>query len=314
MSCFTPVRGRMARLTRVDGCGRPQCGPCAMATTKGWISAAFSPQTEEGEAINVTNANGETCVSEPACPRMTGITVTITFCQVDTDIFTFVTGQDPLTNDRGENVGFDLGDIPCTSGFALETWTGVASQTGCDGTSGGAEYGYQVLPWITGARLGDWTVENSNVTFSITGTARSGSGWGVGPYDVQDYAGDVAGRLFTPIAPNKFGRLIKTTIPPPEAVCGCQELTGCDDTITGLIVDPAAATLPVTGTEQLTVIGTEVDGGVQDVTDQSTFVTSDPAVATVDANGLVTAVGPGTATITATYNAMTADSVITVEA
>lgn len=285
-----------------------------MATTKGWISAEFSPQVEDGEAINVVNAAGETCVSEPACPTSTGIEVTLTFCQVDTDVFTFVTGQDPLVNDRGDNIGFDIGDIPCAAGFALEIWTGVASAGGCDGASGSAEYGYQVLPWISGARLGDWTIENANVTFSITGTARNGSGWGVGPYDVQDYAGDVAGRLFTPIAPNKFGRLIRTTIAPPEAVCGCQELTGCDDTITGLLVDPAAATIVVTATQQLQAYGTEVDGGVQDVTDEAVWTTSDPLVATVDANGLVTAVAPGTATITATHLTFTDTSVITVEA
>lgn len=314
MSCFTPVRGRMARLTRVDGCGRPRCGPCSVVTTMGWISAEFSPQIEEGEAINVTNAAGQTCVSEPACPTMTGIDVTLTFCKVDTDAFSFVTGQDPLINDRGDNVGFDFGDIPCTAGFALEIWTGVASSQGCDGAVGEARYGYFVLPWITSARLGDWTVENAAVNFSITGTARNGSGWGQGPYNVQDYAGGVAGKLFTPIAPNKFGRMIETTIEPPAEQCGCQELTGCDDTITGLLVDPAAVTLVVTATQQLQVYGTEADGGVQDVTDEATYTTSDPAVATVDATGLVTAVGPGTATITATYGAFNDTSTITVEA
>lgn len=313
MSCFTPVRGRMARATRVDGCGRPVCGPCSVVTSMGWISAAFSPQVDEGEAVTVTNAAGQQCVNEPACPTLTGITVTVTFCQVDTDLFSFITGQDPLVNDRGDNVGFDIGDIPCTSGFALEIWTGVSSATGCDGATGEAEYGYQVLPWITSARLGDWTVENGAVSFVITGTARNGSGWGKGPYDVQDYDGGVAGPLFTPIAPNKFGRLIRTTVEPPEAVCGCQELTGCDDTIISIEIDPAAATLVVTGTEQLSVYGVENDGGVQDVTGQATYVSSAPAVATVDANGLVTAVSAGTATITATYMAFNADSEITVD-
>lgn len=314
MSCFTPVRGRMARLTRVDGCGRPICSDCSTATSIGWISAQFSPQTEQGEPINVTNAAGETCVSEPACPRMTGINVTITFCRVDTDLFSFITGRDPVPNDAGEGVGFDFGDIPCTAGFALEIWTGVASQTGCDGSSaGGAEYGYFVMPWISSARLGDWPVGNSNVTFSITGTAKRGGGWGVGPYDVQDRQDGSAGPLVTPIPPSMFGRLIRTTVPPPEEQCGCQPLEGCDNTVESIQLDPQTVTLPPTATQQLTVIGIEADGGVQDVTADSTYTSSDETVATVDENGIVTAVSPGTATITATYEGMTTTMTITVE-
>jgi len=282
-------------------------------STKGWISAEFSPQVEDGEAINVTNAAGETCVSEPACPTMTGIEVTLTFCKVDTDLFSFITGRDPVVNDRGEGVGFDIGDIPCTAGFALEIWTGVASSTGCDGANSGAEYGYLVLPWISSARLGDWTIENSNVTFSITGMARTGSGWGVGPYDVQDYQDGSAGPLFEPIPPTLFGRLIRTTIAPPEEQCGCQPLTGCDDTVARIQIDPATATLVETATQALTVLGIENDGGVQDVTALATYTSSAPLVATVDTNGVVTGVGPGTATITATYNGMTSTTTVTVE-
>jgi hypothetical protein len=316
MSCFTPVRGKMMRLTRVDGCGRPICGPCSTVVSKGITTAEFSPQVEEGEAISVPNFTGEICVDEPACPTMSGIEVTVTFCRVDTDAFSFITGEDPVVNDSGEGVGFDFGDIPCAGGFALEIWTGVASAGGCGAGNAAAEYGYFVLPWITSARLGDWTVENSNVTFSITGTARRGSGWGKGPYDVQDYASGVPGPLFQPIAPHKFGRLIRTTVAPPEEQCGCQELTGCDDTVESIQVDPAAATVPIGLTEQLTVFGVESDGGVQDLTDVATFVSSDPAVATVDANGLVTAVAAGTATITAsttTPGPFNAISTITVD-
>lgn len=303
MSCFAPVRGRMARMTRVDGCGRPQCGPCSVVVTKGIVTVEFSPQVDDGEEVNVKNFASETCVYEPACPTMTSIEVTITFCRVDTDAFTFVTGEDPVINDRGDGVGFDFGQIPCTAGFALEVWTGISSQTGCDGATGTAEYGYQVLPWITSAKLGDWTIEDGPVSFVITGSARSGSGWGKGPYDVQDYDGGAAGPLYVPLAPNKFGRLIRTTIAPPEEQCGCQELTGCDDTVTSVQITPDSVDLVETATQQLTVLGVENDGGVQDVTDGSTFVSSAPAVATVDANGLVTGVSAGTAVITATYGA-----------
>lgn len=53
--------------------------------------------------------------------------------------------------------------------------------------------------------------------------------------------------------------------------------------------------------EQLVVTATQLDGGSQVVTGSSTYSSSDPAVATVSASGLVTAVAVGSATITAQY-------------
>lgn len=320
MTCFTPVRGRMARITRVNSCGKPICGPCSVVVTKGWISAEFSPQIDDGDDITVTNAAGETCVSVPAKRTMTGIDVTLTFCLVDTDAFAIMTGQDPITNPAGENIGFDFGDVSDDVGFALEIWTGVQSATACDGTTGQARYGYFVLPWVSSTALGDWTVENDAVNFVINGTARNNSGWGRGPFDVQDGAGGVAGPLDPPLDPRKFGRLIETTVAPPLDQCGCQELTGCDPTVESISVVPATATLPASATQQLTVIANQADGGVQDVTRTATYTSSDPAVATVDSNGVVTAVGGGTATITASYTppgggaALTDTSEITVTA
>lgn len=320
MSCFTPVRGRMARITRVDACGKPICSPCSIVVTKGWISAEFSPQVDDGDDITVTNAAGEQCVNVPAKKTMTGIDTTLTFCNVDTDAFSITTGQDPILNDRGEGIGFDIGDVSGDIGYALEIWTGIQSQSACSGAQGASRYGYQVIPWITSNVLGDWTIENDAVSFSIAGTARNNSAWGRGPFAVQDLADGSGRNLDPPLAPSKFGRLITTTIAPPGDRCGCQALTGCDTTITSLDLVPATASIVETGTQQLSVIANQADGGVQDVTALATYSSSDEETATVDEAGLVTGVAAGTATITATYDPppvggpLTDTSVITVTA
>jgi len=78
-------------------------------------------------------------------------------------------------------------------------------------------------------------------------------------------------------------------------------LAGAGSSAAGLRIDPPA--VAVSGpnrVQQLIVV--EDDGGrvVADRTAAATFVSSNPAVATVSAAGLVTAVGPGEATVTAT--------------
>jgi hypothetical protein len=76
---------------------------------------------------------------------------------------------------------------------------------------------------------------------------------------------------------------------------------------------PVVNSLSVTGTSPMTVgqqaqytaTANMSDGSSPNVTAQSQWASSNPAVATVDANGVVTAVAPGTTTITASYQGQT---------
>lgn len=80
--------------------------------------------------------------------------------------------------------------------------------------------------------------------------------------------------------------------------------------VTGVTVTPATASIAVGSTQQLNATVEPSNATNQAVT----YTSSDEAVATVNASGLVTAVGAGTATITATTadGSFTATSVITV--
>jgi hypothetical protein len=75
--------------------------------------------------------------------------------------------------------------------------------------------------------------------------------------------------------------------------------------VTGVKLDKTAVTIPYGGTEPLTLTATVDPDDAADKT--VTWASSDTTVATVDANGKVTAVKAGTATITATATNGTAD-------
>ena len=85
--------------------------------------------------------------------------------------------------------------------------------------------------------------------------------------------------------------------------------------VTALAVTPNPVSLEIGGVQSLTVTGTFSDGKTYVVNFGSTFVSSAPAVAKVDAaTGYVTAVAAGTANITATHTASgkTATTAVTV--
>jgi len=84
--------------------------------------------------------------------------------------------------------------------------------------------------------------------------------------------------------------------------------------VLSIAVSPAATTLAPGATQALTVIATYNNLSTRPVTAGSTFVSSNPTVATVDATGVVAAVAVGTANITATHTASgnTAEAAITV--
>src|ERR1700750_1315066 len=101
-------------------------------------------------------------------------------------------------------------------------------------------------------------------------------------------------------------------------------LSGCggspDDNTTPAFISfggPAAmpgASVSIGGTAQLKVVVTFRDGSTNDITSQARYTTSNANVATVDSAGKLTAVGPGTVTITSTYQSLTAGINITVAA
>lgn len=222
---FSLVRGRRLRATRLDGCGAVSLGPDSQLTTKGFISVALTANTEEGETITVTNAAGEICILDEPAPKFTGYGIEVQFCGVDPQLISLMTGQPVVVDGSDVVVGFQINsDVTADdSGFALELWSSVPVGT-CD-ESGDVSYGYFLVPFVKGGTLGDFTVENGAVNFTLSGaSSKDGNEWGVGPYDVVADDTGVASPLLVALPDTNHLHMQLTTIAPPDASDGATEL------------------------------------------------------------------------------------------
>lgn len=210
------VRGRVARATRLDLCAAPIRGEYNQVTTDGVISAEFTPVTTETEAIDVRNFGGVRKIYEPSIAEYAGHGVNLTFTDVDFDMFNIVTGMPLVFDDAGNVVGIDLDTKIKLSdvGFALEIFAGVGAEDVC---APGEEprYGYVLVPRLQGGILGEFSVTNGAVSFTVTGAVtRDGNQWGAGPYLVDRTAGEPS-TLFQPISPTAALRIMTVTVAPP---------------------------------------------------------------------------------------------------
>ena len=222
--CFPLVRGRVMRATRLDGCGRVDASGCSSITSDGFVSVAFTANVEEGDTISVTNAAGRVCVRDAPTPTLTGYTLVITFCEVNPDLYAMLTGQATVFDSGGDAVGFRVnGDVDSSkSGFALELWSNVPGEACGTDPSAEGTFGYLLLPFIQGGVLGDFTIENGAVTFTIqNASTKTGSGWGKGPYNVVADDTGAAGPLLEDILPGDFLHVQLTSIAPPDPACDC---------------------------------------------------------------------------------------------
>lgn len=238
---FSLVRGRALRVTRLDGCGSVVLGPDSKVSTEGFISIGLTANTEEGETISVTNAAGNVCILDQPAPKFTGYGIAVSFCGVDPDLFSLMTGQ-PLvmSADGNDVVGFGVdSDVNLDgTGFAMEMWSNVPVAA-CD-ASGSASFGYMLIPFVKGGVLGDLTVENGAINFTLSGaSSKDGNEWGVGPYSVVRNAAGNPGPLNKAIPTTRHLHTEVTTVAPPST-----DDTG--DTAVGVPATRATAGTPAT--------------------------------------------------------------------
>jgi hypothetical protein len=222
---LTPVRGRVARVTRLDNCGRIVVGAYNQAASEGIVTAAFTPNTVDTEEINVPNWAGKRCVYEPSVTELAGYALVLTFCNVDFEMFEIITGQTLVFNADGNVDGIEVDTaIPVAeNGFAFEAWTGSQGGDVCEDPNAQGDYGYLLLPRLVGGILGEFSLANGAINFTITGAnTKEGNQWGNGPYAVQMDSLGVPGLLVQPVSKTAALRLMTTTVAPPAETIGAR--------------------------------------------------------------------------------------------
>lgn len=243
--CHSVVRAPAARVTRLGPCGEILDTGCDYATTSSFVNITLTKVMQERQDAFLLNANGDSCVDKPKAPFLRWYEVSIEFCEVDPELFNIVSAEPLILDDSlvPEAIGWcTLPDSPSASNFALEFWTG-SEDDGCEGDD--VVYGYGRLPRITQGMIGDVTIQNGVITFTVTGITRPGNQWGEGPYNVIiNQTGPNAGfptNELVALNPNAHKCFSWTTLAPPPGVCGCQDLT------------PVVAVLPLAGAAPLAV-------------------------------------------------------------
>ncbi len=149
---------------------------------------------------------------------------------MDFALFEMLTGQEVVLDAAGKAIGItESSDVDMSAvKFALELWMGAStSATPAAGSQG--FYGYVLLPHLGGGVIGDITLQNGAITFTISGMqTKNGGAWGAGPHKVQLVAG-VPAVLSTPMKANDHRRIMITEVAPPAIYAGATPLLDSTD-------------------------------------------------------------------------------------
>ncbi len=254
---FGLIQGRVARVTRLDGCGRPLFGDGNSVVSEGFIQVQYTAVTTDTDPIVVPNAGGKTILKQPGYSSPDGYTLQMDFGKVDPEFVSIMTGQEVFLDIDGNVVGFGVDTkVDVTkSGFALEVWAGAPGGDVCEDESAEGSYGYILVPFVTGGVLGDFTVQNDALTFTVqNASTKDGNGWGKGPYDVVMNAGSTAGSrvpgpLLESLPSTQALVVLLVTVAPPEPLAGARPLLRRTDTaLTSITAVPTGKSAALSAT------------------------------------------------------------------
>lgn len=214
--CYSSIKGLAMRATRLDSVGKWVTGATGSAVSKGFVKVDLTANIEDGQEFVVKNANGDLCINEKDSPRLKFVDLAVEFCEVDPELFELMTGVRLLADQAASNVGFALSETWNAAPCALEVWTKIAGSV-----AGNHQWIYWLLPQVVNGIVGDFSIENGPMNFTLKANTKANPYWGSGPYNVvaQD-AGLTPGVLLDPVEDGDHVYHRLTEIAPPTATCG----------------------------------------------------------------------------------------------
>lgn len=223
--CFRSIQGLALRVTRLDACCAPATGTtCDYVVSDSFVTLNLTAELEDPDEFIVKLANGKLCINETGCATLKRFNFELEVCNADPDLFDIISGVNTVVDYNGDVVGFEIDEsLGSCNRFALEFWTKVVGDECTDPTTGAAQYLYWLLPCVSNGRIGDITIENAPLTWTLNAEALPSSTWARGPFDVVPInSSNDPGPLLSPIGNGTALHVQFTTIAPPTAVCGCQ--------------------------------------------------------------------------------------------
>lgn len=215
--CESPIKGEVVRFTLLDQCGDPVFGDgSAQVVTDSWTEITVTPNYEEGTRFLQRKANGTICVNELDPASLNWVEESTSLCSLDVDLIAIVTGEDPIASDT-DFVGVQFGEGPLNARFSKEVWQPVAGEGACD-AEGNQRWVYWAFPHEFNAQVQELTFTNDVFTFTFNSMSKRASrNWDIGdPY--------LANNPTATWGPGKHFAFSITSVQPPEASCGAQEI------------------------------------------------------------------------------------------
>lgn len=224
--CFSAIQGLAVRFTRLGACCDPIYGACSTVVSESFVTFSATAEIEEAVEILVKTAAGKICINDLGIATLKRYNIELEFCQANPDIFQITAGVNTIKDYANKVVGYSTDQsLGGGSKFALEIWSRIPSSQCDDDTV--EQFVYWLFPCLTNGRLGDVTIEDGAISFTLSAQAIPSDSWGVGPYDVVAQNALLApGPLRVAIAPDT-GYLVQVTdIDPPTVSgdCGCRDL------------------------------------------------------------------------------------------
>lgn len=181
------ILGTWMRVTALDVAGNIDPNKPVL-NTKGFITATFSPQFEEGDEITEKAADGSVCVSFKVDDSFTRVDFSLSLCDVDPEVTALLAGGNVILDDSNQVIGYSSPEAGSKVGnpVAIEIWSQaiVAGKPASDNP-----FWHWVFPYVKVRYEGDREIGNSRLANEFTGQGVGNSalvGTGLNPANPND--------------------------------------------------------------------------------------------------------------------------------